>query len=213
MRLPGGEVLIATRSLGKVKEFETLFQSEGLRVRSLRDYPEIPDIVEDGDTFAANAWIKARTIALRFGLPVLADDSGLCVDRLHGEPGVYSARYAGEHGNDEANNRKLLDELAKLGPINESGVQDAPAVLSPARFVCAIALSGADGEPIAQVEGTCDGVIIGEPRGEQGFGYDPLFYIPRLGKTMAELTTPEKSAVSHRGDALKKLWKAIEGLD
>lgn len=212
MRLPGAEVLIATRSPGKVKEFETLLQPKGLQVRSLRDYPEIPDIVEDGDSFAANAWIKARTIAQRFGVPVIADDSGLCVDRLQGAPGVYSARYAGEHGNDAANNRKLLTELAKLEPVVVSAPEE-PAALSPARFVCAIALAGAGGEPLAQVEGTCEGVVIGEQRGEQGFGYDPLFYIPRLGKTMAELTMEEKNAVSHRGEALKKLWKAIEGLD
>lgn len=189
-----------------MKEFEPMFLRQGIAVRSLLDYPDLPDIVEDGHTFAANALIKARAIALKFGVPVVADDSGLCVDRLGGAPGVYSARYAGEPSDDAANNRKLLAELAKL---EDSSPSAEPARLSPARFVCAIALVDRAGHPVAEVEGSCDGVIIDKPRGEHGFGYDPLFYIPELGRTMAELTVNEKNELSHRAQALGKLWEAL----
>ncbi|CAG7630767.1 dITP/XTP pyrophosphatase [Paenibacillus solanacearum] len=202
----GSEIIIATRNKGKMKEFEPMFLQQGITVRSLLDYPELPDIVEDGDTFAANALIKARAVALRFGVPAVADDSGLCVDRLGGDPGVYSARYAGEPSDDAANNRKLLAELAKLdGADSPAG----PTQLSPARFVCAIALVDRTGRPVAEVEGSCEGVIIGEPRGEHGFGYDPLFYIPEQGRTMAELTVSEKNGLSHRAQALGKLWETL----
>ncbi|TVY11868.1 XTP/dITP diphosphatase [Paenibacillus cremeus] len=209
MPLLGPEVLIATRNAGKVKEFVPMFEAKGIAVKSLLDYPELPDIVEDGDTFAANALIKARTIAERLGVPVVADDSGLCVDRLGGAPGVYSARYAGEPSNDAANNRKLLEELAKVEA--DAALQDGSDArgLSPARFVCAMALVDAEGRVVAEAEGACEGVIIGEPRGERGFGYDPLFYIPELGQTMAELTLEAKNERSHRGQAIRRLWEAL----
>lgn len=206
----GPEILIATKNAGKVKEFAAMFRDKGLQVRSLLDYPEIPDIPEDGETFAANALIKAKAIALRFGVAVAADDSGLCVDRLNGDPGVYSARYAGEPSDDAANNRKLLDELGNLEAFEQpSGRKGDPVQLSPARFVCAIALVDKNGEPMAEVEGECEGVIIHSPRGEHGFGYDPLFYVPELGRTLAELTLEEKNALSHRGRALRKLWDRL----
>ncbi|WP_159881118.1 non-canonical purine NTP pyrophosphatase [Paenibacillus puerhi] len=215
------QVVIATKNAGKVKEFEAMFGEDGTAVRSLRDYPDIPDIPEDGDSFAANALIKARAVARLLGVPVIADDSGLAVDRLGGAPGVYSARYAGEPANDEANNRKLLDELSKLGPLpaqsgqglgaeGRAGEQGGPVQLSAAQFICAIAFVDAAGEPIAEVQGECPGAVISERRGEGGFGYDPLFYVPELGRTMAELTMEEKNAVSHRGQALRKLWAALE---
>lgn len=210
MRELGPEIVIATRNAGKVKEFEPLFHSRGIALKSLRDYAELPEVVEDGETFAANALIKARTIAKHLGVPVLADDSGLCVDELDGEPGVYSARYAGEHATDEANNRKLLDRLHQRRSSLGSADPEAVAGLSPARFVAALCLVDAKGEAIAEVEGVCHGYIIGEGRGTNGFGYDPLFYVPVLGKTMAELTLEEKNGISHRGHALMALWEALQ---
>ncbi|OXM86894.1 RdgB/HAM1 family non-canonical purine NTP pyrophosphatase [Paenibacillus rigui] len=209
MRQLGPEIVIATRNAGKVKEFEPMFRSQGIALKSLRDFEDMPDIVEDGDTFAANALIKARTIALRLGVPVLADDSGLCVDKLDGAPGVYSARYAGEHASDEANNRKLLDQLKKQA-ADSNGSDNEQGMLSPARFVAALCLVDAQGEPIAEAEGACPGWIIAEARGDQGFGYDPLFYIPAFHKTMGELTVQEKNEISHRGLAIRALWDKLQ---
>jgi XTP/dITP diphosphohydrolase len=203
----GTELVIATKNAGKVKEFASLFAGKGIGVRSLRDYPELPEIIEDGDTFAANALIKARAIAAALHIPVIADDSGLCVDRLNGEPGVYSARYAGEGAGDAANNAKLLAALA-TEEAKELG--NGLRSLSPARFVCAIALVDAEGKSLAEVQGECEGEIISEPRGDHGFGYDPLFYVPAFGRTMAELSMEEKNGISHRGRAIAALWDAIE---
>ncbi|MCP1306790.1 XTP/dITP diphosphatase [Paenibacillus tyrfis] len=208
MRL-GPEVVIATTNAGKLKEFEKMFREKGIAVKSLLDYPEIPDIVEDGDTFAANALIKARAVAQGLGVPAVADDSGLCVDRLNGAPGVYSARYAGEPKDDAANNRKLVGELDRLEPLPRPDHAAHPEALSPARFVSAIVLVDAEGTPLVEVEGTCEGVIIREPRGSGGFGYDPLFYVPQLGRTLAELTLEEKNELSHRGQAIRKLWDCL----
>jgi len=204
------DIVIATRNAGKVKEFEPLFGQKGIAVKSLLDYEDIPDIVEDGDTFAANALIKARAIAQRLNAAVIADDSGLCVDRLQGEPGVYSARYAGGHGDDEANNRKLLDELAKLPATPEGSPERRFGTLSTARFVSAICMVDAEGRVVSEVEGYCEGHIVSAPRGQNGFGYDPLFYFPELGKTMAELTVEEKNGLSHRGQAIRALWRELE---
>jgi XTP/dITP diphosphohydrolase len=204
-------VVIATRNQGKIKEFAGLFRDKGMEVRSLADYEGLPPIVEDGATFAENALIKAKTIASHLGIPVLADDSGLCVDALGGAPGVVSARYAGEHASDADNNRKLLQELrAKLGAGSGPlpAASDAPELLSPAHFVCALALADPVHDRILQVEGRCDGYVIGESRGNGGFGYDPYFFIPELGKTMAELTVEEKNAVSHRAKALRRFFAA-----
>ncbi|WFA21213.1 XTP/dITP diphosphatase [Paenibacillus mucilaginosus] len=209
MRQLGTEVVIATRNAGKVREFAALFGQQGIAVKSLLDYPSIPDIPEDGETFAANALIKARAVAQHLGVSALADDSGLCVDRLGGAPGVYSARYAGEPSDDAANNRKLLEELRRLGPAGEPA--RGPALLSPARFVCAMALVDAEGRTAAEVEGTCEGAIIGEPRGAGGFGYDPLFYVPELGRTLSELAMEEKNKLSHRGQALRRLMDVLKG--
>ncbi|GAA4842160.1 hypothetical protein GCM10023310_20120 [Paenibacillus vulneris] len=206
MKNLGSEIVVATRNAGKVKELEPLFRQKGIEVKSLLDYPDMPDIIEDGDTFAANALIKARAIALHLGIPALADDSGLCVDRLNGEPGVYSARYAGEPSNDEANNRKLLEELSKLPRFDGEQTRS----LSPARFVSAICLVDAGGQVVSAVEGSCEGEILSSPRGDKGFGYDPLFYIPAMDKTMAELSIDQKNAISHRGRAIQALWDDLE---
>lgn len=209
MRQLGNEVIIATRNAGKVKEFEALFGAAGIQVRSLADYPQIPDIIEDGADFAANSLIKAKAVARALQLPAVADDSGLCVDKLGGEPGVYSARYAGEGAGDAANNRKLLSELSRLKLSEESAEADNPHLLSKAQFICAITFVDQEGEMIAQTEGKCEGWIIAEPRGNHGFGYDPLFYLPEFGKTMAELTPEEKNTISHRGRAMQQLWSVL----
>lgn len=203
MPIVGDTVLVATRNAGKTREFALAFSTLGIKVKSLADYPAIPDVEEDGDTFLENALKKAKTVAELLNIPVLADDSGLCVDRLNGEPGVYSARYAGEHGNDEANNAKLIASLHALPTDeNEHG-------LSPAQFVCALVLYDPASKRAYEALGTVDGVIIDEPRGSNGFGYDPLFYVPSYGRTMAELTPEEKQRISHRGEALRMLTQRL----
>lgn len=187
----------------------------GLQVSSLYDYPEVPNVVEDGETFMANAEKKARETARALGVPVLADDSGLCVDALDGRPGVYSARYAGADAGDEANNRKLLQELHELHELSPSmpnceSKGDAPLrMLSAARFVCTLALYDPIKDDWVRAEGECSGFIVAQPRGENGFGYDPLFYVPSLGRTMAELNPQEKNRISHRGQALAQLAEKL----
>ncbi|MFD1781084.1 XTP/dITP diphosphatase [Fredinandcohnia salidurans] len=192
------EIMIATKNKGKVKEFRDLFASKGIDVKSLVDYPNIEDIEETGVTFAENAQIKAEAIAKKLHIPVIADDSGLAIDYLEGRPGVYSARYAGEHKNDVDNLNKVLEEL--------KGVPDEKRT---ARFHCALALA-IPGEKTEIVEGTCEGVITDTPVGENGFGYDPIFFVPVKGKTMAELSKDEKNLISHRGNALRKLDELLK---
>ncbi|ASA23845.1 XTP/dITP diphosphatase [Paenibacillus donghaensis] len=201
-----GEILIvATRNRGKVREFQHAFAPLGLTVKSMFDYPELPEVVEDGQTFAENAFKKARTVGNALGLPVLADDSGLCVDALDGRPGVYSARYAGEGASDEENNLKLLSELEQL----QQGEDTGQPLLSTASFVCALSLyDPATGQELA-AEGRADGWITSEPAGGAGFGYDPLFYLAEYDKTMAELTLGEKQKISHRGAALRRLTELL----
>ncbi|SEU18210.1 XTP/dITP diphosphatase [Paenibacillus sp. NFR01] len=197
----GGILIVATKNKGKVREFEHAFAPLGLTVKSMFDYPALPDVVEDGQTFAENALKKAKTVGDALGFPVLADDSGLCVDALDGRPGVYSARYAGEGAEDGDNNLKLLSELERL----KQGEDTDQPLLSTARFVCALSLyDPADGRELT-AEGTVEGWITSEPAGGGGFGYDPLFYLPEFEKTMAELTLEEKQAISHRGKALRLL--------
>ncbi|GGA17224.1 hypothetical protein GCM10008018_71930 [Paenibacillus marchantiophytorum] len=204
MRLQSNIVVIATRNEGKVKEFAKLFGAKGYKVRSLADYTELPDIVESGKTFAENARIKAQIISAHLHVPVLADDSGLCVKALGGDPGVYSARYAGEEATDADNNAKLLQALSETAPAGELLSEAGhPKLLSEASFVCALALIDPVANEIIEAEDACRGFIIGEERGESGFGYDPLFYIPAMGRTMAELTMEEKNAISHRAKALR----------
>ncbi|MBT2754542.1 XTP/dITP diphosphatase [Mesobacillus foraminis] len=192
------EVIIATKNKGKAKEFERIFGSKGMQVKTLLDFPDIPDVEETGSTFGENAIIKADAIAKLMGKMVIADDSGLEVDALEGRPGVYSARYAGAEKNDSANTEKVLQELA--------GVPERDRT---ARFRCVLAVA-APGEKTVVYSGSCEGRILTEPRGTNGFGYDPVFFVEGKGKTMAELPPEEKNKISHRADALKKLEKSLD---
>ncbi|SEL16499.1 non-canonical purine NTP pyrophosphatase, RdgB/HAM1 family [Alkalibacterium pelagium] len=191
-------IVIATRNKGKAKEFEALFNKKGYAIQTLLDYPEVPDVEETGVTFQENALLKAETIAEQFETLVLADDSGLKVKALYGQPGVYSARYAGEEKNDAKNNAKLLNELADVKGEDRAAV-----------FHCSLALA-MPGKPSLVVDGEVAGQIMGVPRGENGFGYDPLFYLEDKEKTMAELTEEEKNDISHRAVALKNLEDVLD---
>lgn len=217
LQMPKSKLLvIATRNAGKTREFANLFEPLGITVRSLSEYPQIPDIVEDGATFAENALIKAKTVSDIIGETVLADDSGLCVDALNGRPGVYSARFAGVGSTDADNNAKLLQELNRLAEAGRiaatatvTAINDGQVrLLSPARFVCALALYDRHSQPV-QVEGQCEGFIIDALLGSGGFGYDPLFYIPALEQTMAQLPMERKNEISHRSQALRKLQRLL----
>ena len=184
-------IVLATRNEGKIREFNTLFSGFDIEIKSLRDFGPIPQAEEDGATFEDNAYKKAYITAKILGLPALADDSGLKVNALKGEPGVYSARYAGEGATDEDNNIKLLAAM--------EGVADRRAA-----FECVIAIAVPRG-PALIYEGICEGEITRELTGEKGFGYDPVFYYPPLKKTFAQMTTKEKNGVSHRGKAMAEL--------
>ncbi|WP_175990842.1 XTP/dITP diphosphatase [Bacillus sp. Marseille-Q1617] len=190
-------VIIATKNKGKAKEFQNMFAPYGYEVQTLLDLPHIEDVEETGTTFEENAILKAETVAKELGVLVIADDSGLAIDALDGRPGVYSARYAGEEKSDEANIDKVLGEL-----------KDVPNGDRSARFHCVLAIAGPEVET-RTVNGTCEGQILQERRGTNGFGYDPIFFVPSLGKSMAELSPEEKSSISHRGSALKKLGAMI----
>ncbi|MCR2802591.1 RdgB/HAM1 family non-canonical purine NTP pyrophosphatase [Paenibacillus soyae] len=208
-------IVVATKNAGKVKEFAHALEKLGKGVQSLHDYPAIPDIPETGVTFAENARIKAKATGDALGVPALADDSGLRVEALGGEPGVYSARYAGEGATDADNNAKLLAELKALGSaLPEAAAaapQDGSKLLSRAQFVCALALYDPRTGEFVEAEGTVDGIITDRPHGDGGFGYDPLFWLPGLGRGMAELSKEEKGAISHRGEALKALLAKLNG--
>ncbi|MDG4655335.1 XTP/dITP diphosphatase [Ectobacillus antri] len=193
------DVVIATKNMGKVRDFELLFSRYGLRVKSLHDFPHIEEVEETGETFEANAILKAEALCKQLGHTVIADDSGLIVDALLGKPGVYSARYAGEPKDDQKNIEKVLDEL--------TGV---PKDKRKARFYCALAVAFADEnkKPVI-VNGTCEGTILEQPRGMNGFGYDPIFYVEEYKAAMAELSSEQKNTISHRGRALRKLEEKI----
>lgn len=191
-------VIIATKNKGKAKEFEKLFLPKGLTVKTLLDYPELEDVEETGSTFEENAILKAETIARTLGVRVIADDSGLEVDALDGRPGVYSARYAGLEKNDEANIDKVLEEL-----------KDVPGNERTARFCCALAMAE-PGIDTLTVFGTCEGRILHERRGTNGFGYDPIFFAVSEGKSMAELSSEEKNRISHRANAIRKLEHVLQ---
>jgi XTP/dITP diphosphohydrolase len=195
-------LVMATRNAGKVREMADLLRDLGVRLLSLNDFPEIPEIPEVGATFADNALAKARTVSRLTGLPALADDSGLEVEALGGRPGVFSARYAqdrtgGRTPTDEDNWRKLLDELKEVPPEKRG-----------ARFVCEITLARPDGRVITS-RGELAGVIALEPRGTQGFGYDPVFWLADYRATVAELDLAVKNRLSHRGRALQKLKERL----
>ena len=194
------ELVLASGNKGKLAEFQRLLEGMDIQVKSMKDFPEIGEIVEDGATFAENALIKARAVCKAAGKPAMADDSGLMVDALDGAPGIFSARFAGEQRSDADNNAKVLQLLEHVADENRT-----------ARFFCAIAIVLPDGREYT-VEGTCEGTILRELQGEGGFGYDPLFYVADLGKTFAQLTMEEKNSISHRGNANRKAVEIIRTL-
>jgi XTP/dITP diphosphohydrolase len=187
------EVVIATRNEGKLREIQDILAPLGLKIMSLKDFPGIREIVEDGASFGENAAKKAREVSRQTGRLAIADDSGLVVDALQGRPGVFSSRYGGEGATDREKCQKLLGEM--------SGV---PEEKRKASFVCALALA-TPREDVEIVEGKCCGRIAFAPRGKSGFGYDPIFFLPKLGKTMAEIDPAVKNRISHRARALEKL--------
>ncbi|MYB55523.1 MAG: XTP/dITP diphosphatase [Gemmatimonadetes bacterium] len=189
-------LILATRNQGKRREIQDMLGSE-IQVVSLDAFPNAPEVIEDGETFEANAIKKAREIAKYTGLSALADDSGLVVDALNGAPGIYSARYAGEDATDEANNAKLIENLNSI-PTNQR----------TAHFCCAMALATPDGS-VQTTEAIWEGRILTTPRGENGFGYDPLFFIPTHNCTSAELSSGKKNRISHRGQALRAILPLI----
>jgi XTP/dITP diphosphohydrolase len=191
------EVVVASGNKGKIREIRDALKGFGLRIYALSDFQDVPEVEEDGHSFTENARKKARFYSKLFGKLTIADDSGLEVDSLKGLPGIYSARYAGERASSQQNNEKLLREIQGV-PISKRG----------ARFKCIIAVKSPDGRE-AIAEGSCKGRIGFKEKGRRGFGYDPLFILPKYGKTMAELTLEEKNRVSHRGKALRKLKKII----
>ncbi len=184
-------IILATKNTGKVREFEALLADFGVEFRSLNDFGSIPEVVEDGKTFEENAYKKASQTARMLGFPALADDSGLVVEALGGEPGIRSARYAGDDASDKENNRKLLAAM--------KGLEDRRAA-----FECVISIAVPRG-PALTYEARCEGVIAPEPSGSNGFGYDPVFFYPPLGRTFAQLAPDEKNRISHRGKAMEEL--------
>lgn len=194
------KLVLATNNKGKVRELAEMLQPLGFQVFPIGAYPGFSEVEEDGDTFSANA-IKKAVAATEFtGELCLADDSGLEVDAINGAPGVYSARFAGEPKDDEANNRKLLQLLANV-----------PDEQRTARFRCVIALAKPNGS-VQTADGTCEGIILRELKGEGGFGYDPLFYVPQFNQTFAELDLAKKNSISHRGKALQKAVEILNRL-
>jgi XTP/dITP diphosphohydrolase len=192
------ELVIATKNKGKLKEIIRLFEDTGHKLYSLSHFTEFPDVIEDGNTFEENAVKKALLTAQHLGHPVLADDSGLCVDALEGRPGVVSARFAGDGATDSENNAKLLEELQNIPPAKRS-----------ASFQCVIALCTPEGF-CKTFSGKLSGFILDVPQGCQGFGYDPLFFLPEYQKTLAELSLDLKNKISHRGKALAEVKAYLE---
>lgn len=187
------EIIIATKNQGKVKEFHKIFQSYDIVLKSLHDLSDsLPDIEETGDTFQENAQLKAEQVCAFTKMPVIADDSGLVVDALNGRPGVYSARYAGVHGNDVENYEKVLEEMKSI-----------PKEKRSARFVCALTFARPNHPTVIKI-GYCEGTIAFEPKGQEGFGYDPIFIPKGFTKTMAQLTPEQKNKISHRYKAIEK---------
>lgn len=190
----GDTILIATKNEGKTAEFRQFFEKLGYKVENLNHYPELPDVAETGSTFEENARLKAETIANLTGKMVLADDSGLKVDKLGGMPGVWSARFSGPDATDARNNAKLLHELAMVFEVKDRSAQ----------FHCTLVVAAPNAESLV-VEADWAGYIATVPQGENGFGYDPLFLVGETGQTAAQLTLEEKNSLSHRAQALKKL--------
>ncbi|PKN33173.1 MAG: non-canonical purine NTP pyrophosphatase [Deltaproteobacteria bacterium HGW-Deltaproteobacteria-19] len=191
-------VVFASRNRGKIREIRALLEGLPISLRSLDDFPDAPDVEEDGDTFWANARKKALAIARHTGCAALADDSGLTVAALGGAPGVHSARYAGENADDAKNIDKLLRVM-----------KDIPKERRNAAFRCVLVLCEPDGS-CESFEGAWDGRIAETPDGDGGFGYDPVFYVPALGKTVARLSLEEKNRLSHRARAFGRFREALE---
>ncbi len=189
-------IVLATNNKNKVKEFQHLLKDFKIEIRSLSDFGPIPEAIEDGDTFDENSYKKAYHTARVLGLPAIADDSGLVVEALDGAPGVYSARYAGEDATDDENTDKLLQEIKGLKNRKAS-------------FKCVLSIAVPSG-PALTYEGECEGIILDERRGKNGFGYDPVFYFEEYKKTFAELTMDEKSVISHRGKALAEFQSEVD---
>ena len=194
---PPKAVVLATRNKGKIREFTAAFEELGFTVWTIDDIVDIVEPEETGSTFLENAEMKALYYAEACGLPCVADDSGLEVDALGGAPGVLSARYAGDHGNDEANNQRLVEKLAEV-----------PAEERTARYQCALVWATPAGQ-VVSATGSCEGRIQLTPMGKGGFGYDPYFYIPKLKTTMANISMEQKQAISHRGKALRALVEQL----
>jgi XTP/dITP diphosphohydrolase len=202
-------ILVATSNQGKIRDFAGAAARFGVQIAAMPNFSSLPSVIEDGATFEANARKKAEAYSRHApGEIVISDDSGLEVDALGGAPGVHSARYAadephktGDNTDDEANNAKLVRQIRNVPVGKRSG-----------RFVCVIA-AAQDGKTAAVFEGKAEGTILDQPRGSNGFGYDPLFYFPPIGKTFAELTAEEKSNYSHRGAAFRKLLQWIASRD
>ena len=193
-----GLLVLATHNKCKKKEYELLFKKFHIDIKGLSEFKRIPEFEEEGRTFKAIAIKKAQFASGLLGIPALADDSGLVVEALNGAPGILSARYAGESANDYQNNRKLLKEMR--GKENRN-----------ATFVCSIAIAKPTGQVLTYT-GRCSGIILNEPEGANGFGYDPLFYYPPLNKTFAQLLVEEKNRVSHRGQVMRKLKDDFENI-
>lgn len=187
------EIVLASRNLKKSAEIAELLAPFCISVISVADFPDVPDVVEDGKTFAQNAAKKAVEIATTLQKWAIGEDSGLKVDALKGAPGIFSARYAGEPCDDEANNRKLLEELTHVPPERRS-----------AHYVCHVALADPNGDVKLRVEAYCQGRILDAPRGDSGFGYDPLFLVPEYHRTFGELPPAAKRHISHRARAFEK---------
>jgi XTP/dITP diphosphohydrolase len=192
-------LVLGSRNKKKLKEMVALLGDLPLELTDLTPYPDAPEVEESADTFVGNATLKATQLAPALGAWVIGEDSGLCVPTLGGAPGVYSARYAGAHGDDRANNDKLLRELSRF-----TGAERA------AYYVSTAVLADPAGKVVAVVEGRCHGVIVTERRGSGGFGYDPLFLVPEHGKTFGELPPEVKQQMSHRARAFEQLRPIIE---
>lgn len=200
------KILVATTNPGKVREFRAMLDFD-VDFKSLSDFPGVVEVVEDGATFAENARKKALGYARATGLWTLADDSGLVVDALDGAPGVNSARFSGDkpEGVDrKVHDRRNWEKLLSL-------MEQIPAENRTARFVCCLCLASPN-EVLIETRGTVEGVIATEPAGEGGFGYDPVFFVPQLGKTVAQIGDDEKNAISHRGNAVKEFKPLLKAL-
>lgn len=191
------KIIVATKNQGKIKEMINSFTNLPVELHSLAEFGPLPEAIEDGNTFTENALKKARFYAKETGFACLADDSGLEIAVLDNAPGIYSARFAGYHADDLANNQKMLAEL-----------KNKQVESSPAQYVCSLVFVDTDGTEFTSI-GKCEGIIRNFAQGNNGFGYDPYFFVPELNKTMAELSIEEKNKISHRGKALFAMEKQL----